>query len=376
MKHSSVRDEYPALRHVWTPYDPELHFRAWYKGATNLIWLCVCAERVYRQCRHLEDFFTFNQNLHELSKSVREREARMSEGVPPPSPLLGPLRARFPGDLTFAQETDREDSLSDLSLEDADYQYTESIKVLESVEQDVEGPARQHGSETIGEGDLTLEDLSGEAVVEHVEDPERAWSPEELALLALQHYPEDLLLSPKEGPKDLDLPLSPEEDSHVQGGDNTEDDWPLFREEDPRPGGSPEPFKTVQSDQDVSEGATQSRRLREDQCGRVYAKTQPDISAGPSSGENAPAPSNAQASFYEEGDALAASSSVAQNVHPGTELRVSDDAPAQSEVPQSQNLEREPPRDRSPKAQSNPPRPHAAEQDPEPEPEPETEFYL
>ncbi|KAB5583065.1 hypothetical protein GE09DRAFT_1211682 [Coniochaeta sp. 2T2.1] len=44
-KTPSLRDEYPALAHIRTPTDRELHFRAWYRGASNLILLVQFAQR-------------------------------------------------------------------------------------------------------------------------------------------------------------------------------------------------------------------------------------------------------------------------------------------------------------------------------------------
>lgn len=40
----SLRTEYPALRHVRTPTDKELYFRAWYNGGTSLLWLMQCSK--------------------------------------------------------------------------------------------------------------------------------------------------------------------------------------------------------------------------------------------------------------------------------------------------------------------------------------------
>lgn len=62
-KAPSLRDTYPALNHIRTPTDLELHFRAWYSGATNLLCLAQCAQRILRLTRRLFDIVDFRDHL-------------------------------------------------------------------------------------------------------------------------------------------------------------------------------------------------------------------------------------------------------------------------------------------------------------------------
>ena len=95
----SLRETYPALAHILTPVDLELHVRGWVRGAANLLCLCLCAERVQRiELRH-NDYAEYAGHLKEISKTLKDRYGRMVVGKPPPSVLSGPLRLKWnPGE--------------------------------------------------------------------------------------------------------------------------------------------------------------------------------------------------------------------------------------------------------------------------------------
>ena len=362
-KHPFLRDDYPALRHIWTPFDPELHFRAWLKGATNLIWLFLCAERVYRHNQYLDDFFTFNEHKEVTKNTISERYADMSEGVAPPSPLLGPLRARFSARMASSEDSGEEDAVSSTSPDEIELQWLDDV--IDAME-----PAEQQGSEVIGEGYLTFEDVSGLPAVVHVEDPEETRIPEEPTV---EHV---------EDPEGL------EECSHVEQGDNTEGDWPLLSQGNIKSEGFSVPLEAGQSDRDVSEWTRQSRPQHESP---VDASSHLSATAGPSSAGDEPAPSDAARPSSPDSGLFAvplrprhevprerstpagSPSPLPQDTHLGAESRASDDAPAQSEVSPSQNVDWEGSRASSPAAEPTPPQPQAAERDPEPEPEPHAE---
>lgn len=96
-KHPSLKADYPALCRVWTPFDSELNFRAWYGGATNMICLCLCAERVCRLWRRCMELTYFENHGGEIEKTVASRVEDVKQGNPPQSPFLGLLRTRLRG---------------------------------------------------------------------------------------------------------------------------------------------------------------------------------------------------------------------------------------------------------------------------------------
>ncbi|OIW24432.1 hypothetical protein CONLIGDRAFT_691751 [Coniochaeta ligniaria NRRL 30616] len=94
----SLRETYPALKHIRLPTDPELHFRAWYTGGTNLLYICLCAERSLRMYHRSYDMLRFADYREEIGESVYIRAGLMAAGTPGPSTLLGPLWLRWPDD--------------------------------------------------------------------------------------------------------------------------------------------------------------------------------------------------------------------------------------------------------------------------------------
>lgn len=180
-KDPSLRETYPALKHIRQPTDPELHFRAWYRGGTNLLYLCFCAERAHRIFHVISERERFRQVRLELEVTIASRLENMAAGQTKPSVLAEPLKLRWP------REPSPESSDGSVpSLEDD----LEELLVIEGVEEQLHEEEVPH--EVIVAEDATgfhhhppgnvdaeqedgpvVEHIEGEAAVEHTADAEQ-----------------------------------------------------------------------------------------------------------------------------------------------------------------------------------------------------------
>lgn len=148
----SLRDTYPALNHIGNSGDPELHIRGWYRGATNLLYLCMCAERVWRMTFRALQGVEFQGHRWEISEAIEKRISRMASGTPPPSVLGLPLKLHW-----NLEEHADEDSSSDSTDSDSPSTPRADISMV---------PLPKFTD--IGKGNYWFDDDA--AVVDHVED--------------------------------------------------------------------------------------------------------------------------------------------------------------------------------------------------------------
>lgn len=197
-KDPSLRVTYPALKHIRQPIDAELHFRAWCRGGTNLLYLCLCAERTLRIYNRLYDIQCFTNHHDELEEAIDSRAMCMATGKPAPSVLLGPLKLSWPEGLNSTGSSDSVPSLEEdfpviqgvdeaLLEDDAPHEIIitdDNVAILDDSSSDLD--AEGQGSSTVDlmegapavevlEGELVLEHVEGNPTLEHVEGSERGY---------------------------------------------------------------------------------------------------------------------------------------------------------------------------------------------------------
>jgi hypothetical protein len=199
-KHPWLRDEYPALGIITEPPDHQLHFHAWCEGATNLLWLCLCAVRVARIFERFTEVGEFDNHREKIGKTVNDRFWAILDGEPKPSLLSGPLKARFGKGGRSRSGEDKDTSNEEYAAADKDFALND-IKMIDGVDpaeatqvlQDIE----EEPSVEYYEGELSLAIAPGRDSAGRNHDDtndDDGWTPEDDAL-----SPEDAVMLPEVG---------------------------------------------------------------------------------------------------------------------------------------------------------------------------------